>query len=117
MNLLVQTPDVDDRMVNRGSALARPFERLGDLSLQLFEVLFPIQGPPPPPPPKPPAPPAAPEPEPPDGFLIGRADGLREPIYALSFQLDRHMLIIGGTGCGKTTMIARYFTEEILKWQ
>lgn len=50
-------------------------------------------------------------------FLIGIAEKNRELVCALSWQLDRHLLIVGGTGCGKTTLIARLFTEEILKWQ
>ncbi len=57
------------------------------------------------------------EPEPKPGFMIGTVPETKEPIYALGPQLDRHLLIIGGTGSGKTTLIARLFTEEILKWQ
>lgn len=57
-------------------------------------------------------------PTPPAGsFLIGIAEKNRELVCALSWQLDRHLLIVGGTGCGKTTLIARLFTEEISKWQ
>lgn len=62
-----------------------------------------------------PQPVLAPAPE--GTFLIGHASDNQEPIYALSTQLDRHVLIVGGTGCGKTTLIARLFTEEALKWQ
>src|SRR5687767_850950 len=102
---------------NVADVLSKPFETIGDLTLRAFDALFPIQAPPPPPPPKPPAPPAAPEPEPPDGFLIGTEPRTKEKIYALNPQLDRHLLIIGGTGCGKTTLIARLFTQEILKWR
>lgn len=60
-----------------------------------------------------PVPPASPA----GSFLIGIAEKNRELVCALSWQLDRHLLIVGGTGCGKTTLIARLFTEEILKWQ
>lgn len=117
MNNLVRQPDAHDQPVDRVSALTRLLENLGDLTLQAFDALFPVEVPPPPPPPKPPAPPAAPEPEPPGSFLIGKAYGTSKPVYALSPQLDRHLLIIGGTGCGKTTLIARLYTEEILKWR
>lgn len=59
-----------------------------------------------------------PETTPPVGsFLIGHTSDGREPVYALGWQLDRHLLIVGGTGCGKTTLIARLFTQEILKWE
>lgn len=97
---------------------SRFFEAIGEQTLKAFDALFPF--PPPPPPIKPPLPPLPPPPPPPkpDGFLIGHdMDSPRESVYALAPQLDRHLLIIGGTGCGKTTLIARLFTEEILKWQ
>lgn len=90
-------------------------EAIGERTLALFDALFPRQ-------PLalpvyvPPAP-LPPIPEPPDGFWIGDEAGSGKPIYALSPQLDRHLLIIGGTGCGKTTLIARLYTEEILKWR
>lgn len=65
------------------------------------------------PPPAPPPLPVAPK----GSFLIGIAEKNREAVSALSWQLDRHLLIVGGTGCGKTTLIARLFTEEIMRWQ
>lgn len=69
-------------------------------------------------PPRPQPTPTPPTPPPAEGsFLIGIADKNKEPIYALGPQLDRHLLIVGGTGCGKTTLIARLFTEEISRWQ
>lgn len=96
-----------------------PFVKFSKLADDLFESLFPR--------------PAAPlttvtvwqptacdAPEPvslDDCFLIGNAVNTKEPVYAMDPQLDRHCLIIGGTGCGKTTLIARYFTEEVTKWQ
>jgi hypothetical protein len=62
--------------------------------------------------------PEPPVPTPPSGsFLIGTVRETKERVYALGPQLDRHLLIIGGTGCGKTTLISRLYTEEILKWQ
>ncbi|MDQ2986775.1 MAG: ATP-binding protein [Armatimonadota bacterium] len=94
----------------------RTFEAIGDLTLRAVDVLFPIKQPPPPPAtwptytPQPKLPPV-------DSFLVGNETGTYEPIYALSDELDRHVLIVGATGCGKTTLIARLFTEEILKWQ
>ena len=98
---------------------ATPLEWVGSLVVRAFDTLFPWREPlvrqisvvtlPPPPPPT--------KPEPPDGFLIGTDRKTKEPIYALSSELDRHVLIVGGTGCGKSTLIARLFTEEIQKWQ
>lgn len=64
-----------------------------------------------------PPPPRPPKPKPPAGFLIGTSRPLYQPIYAIDSQLDRHVLIVGATGCGKSTLIARFFTEEISKWQ
>ena len=94
----------------------RPFEAIGDLTLRAVDVLFPFEEP---------APPferpiytPKPKPLPPEGsFLIGTETGTYKPILALSKELDRHVYIVGATGCGKTTWIARLFTEEILKWQ
>lgn len=100
------------------SAFARALERVGDLALQVFDVLFPVQPPPALPAPKPPAPiPPPPPPPAPDGFLIGTSMDSKQDVYALSQQMDRHVLIMGATGCGKTTLVSRMFTEEILKWQ
>lgn len=96
-----------------------PFIKLGKLADDLVDLLFPraktpfttvtIWEPPVP---------VLPEPAKLEGaFFIGNAVDNNRPIYALGPQLDRHFLIMGGTGCGKTTLIARFFTEEILKWQ
>lgn len=54
---------------------------------------------------------------PPGSFLIGRStpDGL--PVMATEDELDRHLLILGATGTGKTTLIARLFDDEVQKWQ
>lgn len=94
------------------------FEAVENSALALLDALFPSEKPlvtlgci------KPPPPPTSPKVERIDGFLIGTDMQSGKPVYALSTQLDRHTLIIGGTGCGKTTLIARLFTEEILKWQ
>ena len=91
-----------------------PFEAIGDLTLRAVDVLFPFEKPAPPiewpvlpTPPKPPV----------GSFLVGNVMGTFEPIYALGPELDRHLLIVGGTGTGKSTLIARLFTEEVLKWQ
>jgi hypothetical protein len=107
--------------------LSFPFQAIGDRVLAIFDYLFPIEvppkipgvKPPPPPPPPPPPRPVSPllKPKPPCGFLIGKDKGSGRPVYAFSRQLDRHLLIVGGTGCGKTTLIARLYTEEIMKWQ
>ena len=93
-----------------------PFEAIGDLTLRAVDALFPFEQPPAPQPEWPVLPP---KPKlPPDGsFLVGNEVGTHKPLYALSPELDRHVYIVGATGCGKTTWIARLFTEEILKWQ
>lgn len=85
----------------------------------LFDAMFRfIPEPPSPCIPRPQRPVPKPRPAPAEGsFLIGTVEESKEPVYALSPQLDRHLLIVGGTGCGKTTLIARMFVEEIQKWQ
>lgn len=52
-----------------------------------------------------------------DGFYIGKSSDGGKPVIASSELLDRHVLIVGSTGCGKTTLIDRFFEEEILKWR
>lgn len=104
-------------MKNPCGRSSTPLETLRSLAARVLDTLFPplkpieafacIKTPPPPPPP----------PEKPDGFMVGHDMNSKQPVTVLSAELDRHMLIVGGTGCGKTTLIARLFTEEIEKWQ
>lgn len=53
---------------------------------------------------------------PPPGFLLGRDMGVDELVHANNSELDRHMLLLGSTGSGKTTLILRLFDEEVQKW-
>ncbi len=94
----------------------RAFEAIGDFTLRAVDVLFPFEQPPAP---QPEWPVLHPKPKlPPEGsFLIGSETGTYKPVRAISDELDRHVYIVGATGCGKTTLIARLFTEEILRWQ
>ena len=113
-------------MANESSGqIVSSFETLGDRALAIFYALFPLPEPPmmrpyvPPPPmerPLPPLPMERPLPPPP-GFLLGYCVDQREALYALGEELDRHMLLVGATGCGKTTLICRYFDQEVQKWQ
>lgn len=51
------------------------------------------------------------------GFYIGKNVATGTAVVASASELDRHLLIIGATGCGKTTLIERLFIEEVTKWQ
>lgn len=56
-------------------------------------------------------------PSPSPGFLIGKCLRTGRAMCASNEELDRHILLVGATGCGKTTLICRFFDEEVQKWQ
>jgi MoxR-like ATPase len=51
------------------------------------------------------------------GFYLGKNSATSSAVIASATELDRHLLIIGATGCGKTTLIERLFIEEVSRWQ
>lgn len=90
-------------------------EAVGSVVLQGFDILFPREAPAPLtalPPPSVSRPPT-----PPEGFFIGTCHESGTPLYITLAELDRHVLMLGSTGTGKTTSILRLFDEEVSKWR
>ncbi len=104
-------------------------QAVGYLTLHAFDALFPLVPEPVPVKPVPiPLPKAAPkvepvspkvyEPPPIVGFLVGWNYSYLsqwEPVCATDEELDRHVLLIGGTGCGKTTLMTRLFMHSVFE--